>query len=168
MRGLHLLSVLVGSLILYSAPVWAQEEQTVPPPPPALLQEPSEAVSVIKQIVTYLDPVPETVLDFWNGDQYAGISGSIWNWAPNQVNVASLRLGASTGMAVYGGAGLDLHGVSTYLPQWLRDVASTGATQTLWEKVGEYGHASVVGGWSFDHDDPVLGGTLGIKIPLGG
>lgn len=140
------------------------DDTTIPPPPPAILQDPGHAVDMFKEIVNYLNPSYETVIDLWNGDIYQGISGSVYTVSSNNVNILSLRVGASTGMAVYGGVGLDVDGiVQRYLPQGAQDALSPPPTEPVWEFLGRYSHASVIAGYSWDHQDPVLGFTAGLK-----
>lgn len=164
MRRLQVVSVVLGSLILYSAPVWAQEELTVPPPPPALLQEPSEAVSVIKQAIDYLGPTYGTCLDVWNGEASQCISASVYNFHDNAIKVASLRVGATTGLTAYSGLGLDVEGiVLRYFPDVVKDTLSPPPVTPVWGFLGKYSHLGVGGGFSFDHDDPAVVLEAGVK-----
>ena len=129
----------------------------------ALLNDPPESVSLVKEIISRLDFSYETVVDLYNGDAYQGVSGSLYNLTSNDIHLASLRLGASTGMSIYSGASLDLPGLTKrYLPPSVQDAASPTPLDTVWSVIGKYGRVGLIGGWSFDHDDPVIGMTAGV------
>ena len=129
---------------------------------PAVLNNPAETVSVVKQIINRIQPSYETVWDVNNGDFYQGVSGSLYNFTSKEIPIASLRLGASTGMAIYGGVSLDLPGLTKRLvPSVVASTVSTSPMVTIWSFIGKYGRVGFVGGYSWDHDDPVVGVTAG-------
>ena len=129
---------------------------------PAPLDDPNRIIRWLKTGIDMIDPSYELVLDFWNGDQYQGLSGALKKFHSHKIEVASWRLGASTGLAVYTGLGLDLGGIGRrYVPKVVKRITTVGPLDEVWSFIGKYGRVSAVGGWSFDHDDPVVATTFG-------
>ena len=127
-----------------------------------VLNDPGQTVSLAKAIINRINPSYETVWDVANGDFYQGVSGSLYQFTSRQIPIASLRLGVSTGMAIYGGTSLDVPGLTRrFLPSAIKDAASTGPLDEVWAVIGKYGRVGIVGGYSWDHADPVLGVTAG-------
>ena len=161
--GRIMLGILGFWFLLSGGTVYADD----PVIPSAPLNDPSETVSLVKRIVNHLNPSYESVIDVYNGDTYQGISASLFNFTHDEVPLGSLRIGASTGMAIYGGLGLNVKGVATkFLPQVLKDVASPGPMETVWGILGKYSCASLIAGYSWDHRDPVVGATAGACVSL--
>lgn len=132
---------------------------------PAVLNEPAESVNLIKQVIDRLQPSYETVWDVYNGDFYQGVSGALYTFASREIPIASLRLGASTGMAIYSGVGLDLPGIAQrVLPAVVKTPASLTPLDTVWSVLGKYARVGLVGGYSWDHHDPVIGVTAGAAL----
>ena len=155
MRKLVLLSLLCLGL----SPVVHAEDA------PAVLNEPSEAVTLTKAVINKLQPSYETVIDVLNGDVYQGISGALYTFESREIPIASVRLGASTGMAMYSGVSLDLPGITQrFLPQPVKDPVTVTPLDSVWSVVGKYARVGVVGGYSWDHHDPIFGMTAGASL----
>ena len=132
---------------------------------PAVLNEPSEAVELTKAVINKLQPSYETVIDVLNGDVYQGLSGALYTFESREIPLASVRLGASTGMAMYSGVSLDLPGITQrFLPDAVKDPATTTPLDSAWSVVGKYARVGLVGGYSWDHHDPVFGMTAGAAL----
>ena len=142
---------------------WA--EDSVLAPDPAVLNEPVESVNLVKEIINRINPSYETVWDVYNGEFSQGISGSLYNFTSRTIPIASVRLGASTGMAIYSGVSLDLPGLSRrFIPQTVQTAAETSPLDTIWGFVGKYARVGLVAGYSWDQHDPVIGITAGAAL----
>ena len=131
----------------------------------AILNNPTQTVSVFKDAINRLQPSYETVWDVNNGDFSQGLSASLYNFTSQQIPIASVRLGASTGMALYGGGSLDLPGLTQrFIPTTIKGVATTSPLNVVWSFLGKYARVGVVSGYSWDHDDPVIGITAGAAL----
>ena len=154
--------MVLGVMLLSGMSMVAAEE---PLTDAGVLNDPPQAVSLVQQVLAKLDPSYETVWDVYNGDFYQGISGALYMFEANNIHLGSLRLGASTGMAIYSGASLDVPGLTKWL---LPDVVTTAVSptplDTVWSVIGKYARVGVVGGYSWDHHDPVLGITAGAAV----
>src|SRR3990167_10561551 len=107
---------------------------------PAVLNDPTESVNLVKQIVNRIQPSYETVIDLYNGDTYQGMSGSLYTFTSRDLPIASVRLGVSTGMAVYSGASLDLPGITArFVPTVVKDVVSPSPIDSVWSVIGKFG-----------------------------
>ena len=147
-------------------PAWATPPIDEPVDlPPAVLNDPTQTVSIVKEVINKIQPSYETVWDVYNGDFYQGVSGSLYTFTSRDIPIASLRLGASTGMSIYGGVSLDVPGITKRLvPGMIEEKATLSPLDTVWSFVGKYARVGVVGGYSWDHEDPVLGVTAGAAV----
>lgn len=153
-----LVGMLVGMCLLVPV-VYAQDDGVVENAP---LNDPAGTVGLARSIIDRLDPSYETIWDIYNGGFSQGVSASLYGFTSNDIHLASLRLGVGTGLSVYSGVGLDLPGLTKrFIPSVLATPASISPLNTLWSIIGKYGRVGVVGGWSWDHDDPVVGVTIG-------
>ena len=131
----------------------------------AVLNDAPAALSVLKQAIDKLDPQYETVYDVLNGGFTQGISGSLYDFTSNEIHVASLRAGVATGVAAYAGVSLDLPGLTKrLLPDAVESIGSTAPLNAVWSVVGRYARVGVVGGFSWDHEDPMIGITAGAAL----
>ena len=133
--------------------------------PAPILNDPAGSVSLVKEVIAKLDPTYETVWDIYNGEFAQGISGALYTVKSRTLEIASLRLGASTGMALYSGVSFDLPGIAQRLkPDAVKNLATAGPLGLVWDVIGRYGRLGVVGGYSWDHHDPVIGITAGAAV----
>ena len=171
MRGRRLL-VLVGLVGLFYGALcvgpmregWADETVPTALLELAVLNDPVQTVDLAKEIINKINPSYETVWDVYNGGFSQGISGNLYTFTSHQVPIISVRLGASTGMALYSGLSLDLPGLSKILPASLRGAISPEPLDTLWSFVGKYARVGIVGGYSWDESDPLIGITAGAAL----
>lgn len=160
MRSVSVLALFLGFSVFSVALGSLQAEET-----PAVLNNPTDTVSVAKDLINRLQPSYETVVDVYNGDVYQGVSASLYHFTSREIPIASVRLGASTGMALYSGVSLDLPGITRrFVPAAVKTPAETTPLDTVWSAVGKYARVGVVGGFSWDHDDPVVGITAGAAL----
>ena len=130
-----------------------------------MLNDPEQTVSMAKALINRIQPSYETLWDLYNGEFSQGMSGSLFHFTSRTIPIASLRLGASTGMALYGGASLDLPGIATrFIPAMVKTPAETTPLDTVWSVVGKYARVGVVGGYSWDAEDPLIGITAGAAL----
>ena len=132
---------------------------------PAVLNDPTQSVSLAKDIINRLNPSYETVWDVYNGEFAQGVSAALYNFTSQEIPIASLRIGASTGMALYSGVSLDLPGIGKrFVPSAIAGPATTGPLDTVWSVIGKYARVGVVAGYSWDQQDPMLGVTVGAAL----
>ena len=128
----------------------------------SVLDNPISTVSFVKEAIERLDPSYET---FWNWGEGAfsqGVSVSLYTFESEEIPVASLRLGAGTGMILYGGVGLDAPGIARrFIPEKIKTVGGTQPLDDVWSAIGKYGRIGVVGGYSWDDQTPAYGLTFG-------
>lgn len=129
----------------------------------AVLNDPTKTVALAKTVINYLQPSYESVWDVYNGGFSQGISASLYTFTSREIPLASLRLGASTGMALYGGVSLDLPGVARRFAA-VSGPVNTGPLNEVWALIGKYGRVGLVGGYSWDHEDPLIGMTIGAAL----
>ena len=129
-----------------------------------VLNNPPAAISSVKAVINKLNPSYETVWDVYNGGFSQGVSASLYSFTSHQIPIASLRAGFGTGERLYGGVSLDLPGLAKLLPSSIRGPADVSPLDTVWSFVGKYGRVGVVGGYSWDEQDPVIGLTVGAAL----
>lgn len=131
--------------------------------PEAVLNDPPVTVSVVKELINKLQPSYEGVLDVYNGGFSQGVSGALYTFQSKGFPLGSIRVGATTGLAVYAGPSLDLPGIARrLLPD--DDVQVQTTSETLWSTIGKYARVGAGVGWSWDHDDPVVVLTAGAAL----
>jgi len=144
--------------------VWAHEE-LIPEAgerSTGVLSSPSQTVDVARGVIERLDPTYETVIDINNGDQSQGISAALYQFTSNNIHVGDWRLGVGTGTSLYSTIGLDIGGVTKRLaPDSLERVANNAPLTAIWAFIGKYGRLGVGGGYSWDHEDPMVVLTAG-------
>lgn len=144
---------------------WGMMHTAFAEPGEAVLNDPPGVVSVLKDAITRLNPSYETVWDLYNGEFAQGMSANLYTVTSREIPIISVRAGASTGMALYSGVSLDLPGLSQrFIPASVKGMATTGPLDTLWGFVGKYARVGVIGGYSWDHHDPVIGFTAGAAL----
>jgi len=144
-------------------------------------------VEAIKAVIDYLEPTPEVgyfvrFKDIGDGnlsqaEAFAGISGSLWTFTSQDIELGSVRLGGvfEGDRKVYSALGINGIGLATrYLPTTTKLLLSPGPVGTVWDLLEKYGHLSV--GIGLDSvqdlfaDDYRVGdqvgiiGTMGVKI----
>lgn len=150
-------AVLVG-LLCFGAHVVLADEAGV-------LNDPPASTALLKEVINKLSPSYETVWDVYNGGFSQGVSGALYTFESRAIPLASARVGVATGERLYAGVSLDLPGISRrYLPQKARALAAVSPLDTVWSVVGKYARVGVVGGYSWDEDDPVIGLTAGAAV----
>ena len=154
LRGL----IVAGLLLLVCAGQAAFADDTLPAP----VNDPPGAYTTAKAVLDRLDLSYESLWDWSAGTFSQGVSGSVYDVRRNNLHIASVRLGAGTGMSLYSGIGWAVPGLTKLLvPATIKGIATTGPLDTLWGVVGKYGRISTVGGYSWDHHDPIIGLTFG-------
>ena len=152
--------VAVMMILAGAQAAFAQEE-----PKAAVLNDPPATVGIVKSVISKLDPSYETVFNFRDGTFSQGVSASLYNVTSNEIHIASVRIGAGTNEALYGGLGLDLPGLTRrFVPATVRGYATARPLDLLWATVGKYGRVSVVGGYAWGDDAPVYGLTAGAAV----
>src|SRR3990167_3259921 len=129
---------------------------------PAVLNDPTEAVSVVKTVISKLSPSYETVWNFRDGTFSQGVSASLYGIGSNNVHLASVRLGFGTNENLYAGLGLDLPGLCRrFVPQTIKGFATVKPLDISWSVVGNYARVMPIGGYSWGDDAPVYGVSFG-------
>lgn len=149
--------VMLSGLLMIGNQAWADETA-----PGAVLNEPSHAVTVAKDLINRLDPSYETVWNLARGKFQQGVSGSLYNFKSNGIHLASARLGYATGETLYGGVGLDVPGLTTrFVPPVVKGVATTTPLNLVWGLLGRHARISLVGGYDWNEREPAYGLTAG-------
>ena len=170
------LGVMLGVVLLCSGLAWAQPvvSTTATPstgtavalaPEGAVGNNPTGAVTLVKAFAEYTQPAYEGIWNWRDGSVEQGVSGSLWNFSSNTIQLASLRLGAATSGAIYGGLKFDLPGLTKrYVPASVKGVATAGVLATLWNVVGNYATLGPVVGYSFDDHAAIYGMSFGASV----
>ena len=131
----------------------------------AVLNNPPAAVDIFKTVVNKLDPSYETFWNIGSGTFHQGVSASLYTITSDEIPLGSLRVGFATNELLYGGAALDLPGLTRrYVPATLKGVATTKPLDVLWAVVGKYGRVGVVGGYAWAENEPAYGFTFGAAL----
>jgi len=130
-----------------------------------VLNDPPATVNLVKEIVNKLNPSYETVWTISDGTFSQGVSASLYTFTDEEIPIASLRLGFATNEHLYGGASLDLPGITRrYLPATIKGMATVGPLDTLWSWVGKYARVGIIGGYAWATNKPTYGLTAGAAL----
>ena len=126
----------------------------------AVLQNPGGALISVKGAADTFSPAVEQLFDLVNGDQFMGSSFSLWNYAPNAIQIASLRagMGVDAGIKPYGEIQLDVPGITQrfiapIIPTTVKGFLTAGLLDGVWKLAGKYSHAGAFVGWDLESDD---------------
>lgn len=140
-----------------------------------VLNEPSKVVTTLKTVVDTLSPQGDTLYNFWDtnddgGEWLRGLSIGLWTFKPSDIPVGSLRVGYigedhnfTDARGWYAGANLDLPGLTKFIPEKIKGIATTGYLDAFWKIAGKYGRVGVVGGRDADRQTPIVAASFGLS-----
>ena len=131
----------------------------------AVLNNPPAAVGVVKAVIQKLDPSYETLWTYSDGTFSQGVSASLYNFASNEIHIASARLGYGTGEKLYGGLALDLPGLAKrFVPASVKGIATVKPLDIFWSVAGRYARITPISGYSWGENKPIYGVAIGAAL----
>lgn len=143
---------------------------------PAVLNQPTQTVSVVKQVVDVLSPQIDHLYNLWDanddgGEWTRGLSIGLYAIKSQTIPLGTIRLGYlgedgnfTDARGWYTGANLDLPGLTKrFVPETVKGVATAGYLGTLWSVASRYGRVGLNAGFDADRDTPILAASFGFS-----
>lgn len=133
---------------------------------PTVVADPKGAYGDIKNFVNRIDPAIESLLSVKDLEFFNGVSGSVYKYAPNDIELVDFRAGFALDKIGYGSFPVNIANLGRkYLPESFNNLFDSVPTPIR----GVFAKYSHIGGWvGYDFEDTAVDGgvTFGLTVPL--
>ena len=158
--------VLVGVffMAMMGAVDWARADETAPVEA-AVINSPTTGWDLTKDVMNYLEPGADWIVDFNGGEPLQGLSGALYTFKSHGWPLASVRAGYGlTDPVTYGSLAIDLPGlVGRFTPTAVKNL-SPGIVTSAVTFAAKYLRVGPVGGYDWSVKKPVWGLSVGAAV----